>query len=216
MRDEPAFPSLAEPPTDGVWAAAAPRLLTLFKALNRWFMVPAHHAGLGAWVSTPIGGWILLLRVRGRKSGVIRETPLNYLIEDGSVWVMAGFGRRSEWYRNLLADPSVEVRLPGRRFACTANEVRDPDARARMIPRLVRATGLPGTMVVPAPWIAPDEDILDAVPWVPLVRLRARDDSPIVAGPDDPGGLGWIWRQATVLAATLVAGRLVRRLLGGR
>jgi len=54
------------------------------------------------------------------------------------------------------------------------------------------------------------------VPWVPLVRLRARDDSPIVAGPDDPGGLGWIWRQATVLAATLVAGRLVRRLLGGR
>ena len=155
MRDEPAFPSLAEPPTDGVWAAAAPRLLTLFKALNRWFMVPAHHAGLGAWVSTPIGGWILLLRVRGRKSGVIRETPLNYLIEDGSVWVMAGFGRRSEWYRNLLADPSVEVRLPGRRFACTANEVRDPDARARMIPRLVRATGLPGTMVVPAPWIAP-------------------------------------------------------------
>ena len=210
MSDPSAFPPLAEPPSQGPWAAAAPRLIVLFKALNRWFMVPAHHAGLGAWVSTPVGGWILLLRVRGRKSGVIRETPLNYLVEDGAVWVMAGFGRRTEWYRNLLADSSVEVRLPGRRFACTAEEMPDPAVRSRMIPRLVRATGLPGTMVVPMPWITPDEEILDALPWVPLIRIRARDGSPIEAGPDDPGGFAWVWRQAMVMVASLVAWRFVK------
>jgi len=210
MSDPSAFPPLAEPPSRGPWAAAAPRLITGFKAINRWFMVPAHHAGLGAWVSTPVGGWILLLRVRGRKSGVIRETPLNYLVEDGAVWVMAGFGRRTEWYRNLLADSSVEVRLPGRRFACTAEEMPDPAVRSRMIPRLVRATGLPGTMVVPMPWIAPDEEILDALPWVPLIRIRARDGSPIEAGPDDPGGFAWVWRQAMVMVASLVAWRFVK------
>jgi deazaflavin-dependent oxidoreductase (nitroreductase family) len=205
------FPPLAEAPSEGALAAASPFLHRAFKALNRWFMVPAHHAGLGAWVSTPIGGWILLLRARGRKSGVIRETPLNYVIADGAVWIMAGFGRRTEWYRNLLADPSVEVRLPGRAFAGIAEEVLDPAARARMIPALVRATGLPGMMVVPSPMATPDEMILDATAWVPLIRLRAADGAAIEPGPDDPGGRGWIWRQALVSFGLLVGWRVVRR-----
>jgi len=102
------------------------------------------------------------------------------------------------------------VRLPGRRFACTADEMPDPAVRSRMIPRLVRATGLPGTMVVPMPWITPDEEILDALPWVPLIRIRARDGSPIEAGPDDPGGFAWVWRQAMVMVASLVAWRFVK------
>ncbi len=202
------FPSLGEPPQGGFWGFAAPRMRTGLNAFNRWFMVPAQRAGLGAWVSTPLGGWILLLRVRGRKSGIMRDTPLNYLIEGGAVWVMAGFGQRTEWYRNLLADPAVEVRLPGRRFACTAEEVADPAVRSRMIPRLVRATGLPGTMVVVSPWTTPDETILDATGWVPLVRIRARDGSPIEPGPDDPGGHAWVWRQALVLVGVVLAWRL--------
>lgn len=200
--------SLAEPPSGGLWALAAPSLRALFKAFNRWFMLPAHRAGLAPWVSTPFGGWILVLRVRGRNSGRIRETPLNYLVEDGAVWVMAGFGRRTEWYRNLLADPAVEVRLPGRRFAGTAEEVPDPSTRARVMPRLVRSTGIPGMMVVPSPWTAPDEEILDATAWVPLVRIRARDGTAIGPGPDDPGGRAWVWRQALVAGASVVAWRL--------
>ncbi len=207
---------VAQPPAEGLWAVAAPRLHALFKAFNRWFMLPAHRAGLAPWVSTPFGGWILVLRVRGRKSGRIRDTPLNYLVEDGAVWVMAGLGRRTEWYRNLLADPAVEVRLPGRRFAGTAQEVSDPAVRARVIPRLVRATGIPGMMVIPSPWLAPDEEILDATTWVPLVRIRARDDSPIEPGADDPGGHAWVWRQALVAGAVLVGWRLAGRLLRGR
>ena len=207
------FAPLAEPPAEGNWAAAAPVLLSAFKSFNRWFMVPAHRAGLAAWVSTPFGGWILLLRVRGRKSGILRETPLNYLIKDDAVWVLAGFGHRTEWYRNLLADPAVEVRLPTRRFAGTAEEVLDPAIRARVIPRLVRATGLPGTMVVPIPWTAPDEDILDATAFVPLVRIRMRDGSPLQAGRDDPGGRGWLWRQAMILAASVLGWRLAKTLL---
>jgi hypothetical protein len=48
---------------------------------------------------------------------------------------------------------------------------------------------------------------------VPLIRLQP-DDGPICAGPDDPGGLGWVWRQATVLVVSAwLVGRL-RRLLG--
>ena len=90
------FPPLADPPlAEGSLAVAGPLMHRGFKILNRWFMVPIHRAGLGAWISTPIGGYMLLLRVRGRKSGVMRETPLSYLVAEGAALVLAGFGPRT-------------------------------------------------------------------------------------------------------------------------
>ena len=101
--------------------------LALFKVMNRWFMVPVVRAGFGPWVSCPLGGYMVLVRVRGRKSGLVRETPLNYVITDGSAWILAGFGPRTEWYRNMLADPDVEIVLPGRPpMAAVASEVTAP------------------------------------------------------------------------------------------
>ncbi len=93
-------------------------------------MVPSLRLGLGPWIGTPIGGYILLLRVRGRKSGLWREAPLSYLVADGAVWIMAGFGARTEWYRNLVVDPGVEVWLPGRFLRCRAEEASDRATRA--------------------------------------------------------------------------------------
>lgn len=206
-----AFPPLAEPPAEGSWATAGPLLHRGFKSLNRYFMIPVHRAGLGAWLSTPIGGYMLLLRVRGRNSGVTREIPLNYLVADGSVWVVAGFGPRTHWYRNLLADPGVEVWMPGGRHAGVAAEELDPAVRARILPALMKATGGPAFMIGTNPWTASDEEIGACLAWVPLVRIRP-DDGPLEPGPDDPGGRAWIWRQAVVCGASLMAWRLVRRM----
>ena len=206
-----AFPPLVDPPPAvGGWALAEPLLHRGFKILNRWFMIPIHRAGLGAWISTPIGGYMLLLRVRGRKSGAIRETPLSYLVAEGAAWVLAGFGPRTEWYRNLLADPHVEVWMPGGRHAATAGEELDPAVRARILPGLVRATGAPGFMVGLNPWTAADEAVIAALAWVPLVRI-VPDEGPLEPGPDDPGGRAWIWRQAVTLGVSWLAWRLARR-----
>ncbi|HEY4753849.1 MAG TPA: nitroreductase/quinone reductase family protein, partial [Candidatus Limnocylindrales bacterium] len=119
-----ADPPLADLPVDGALHGFDPVAHRVFKALNRWFMIPASRAGLGAWIGSPIGGYVLLLRAKGRKSGLVRETPLSYLIADGSIWVLAGFGPRTDWYRNLLAEPAVEVMLPGRLVHGRASEVR--------------------------------------------------------------------------------------------
>lgn len=181
----------------------------MLRVLNRWFMVPALRLGLGAWLGTPVGGYILLLGVRGRRSGRWRTTPLSYLVLDGSVWVLAGFGRRTAWYRNLVADPEVEVWLPGRWLRCRASEA-DDETRARIVPSLVRATGLPGLLIGCNPWTASDERILELLDGVPLVRLSPTT-GPLAAGPDDPGGHAWLWRQAAVAAASVL---LVRRLAG--
>jgi deazaflavin-dependent oxidoreductase (nitroreductase family) len=183
--------------------------------LNRWFMIPVQRLGLGAWIGTPIGGYVLLLRTRGRRTGLVREAPLSYFVEDGSAWVMAGFGDRTQWFRNLLADPDVEVWLPGRTVRCHAEEIVDPALRAAVLPRLVRATGLPGLLVGCNPWTTPDAGILEHLEGVPLVRITPQGE-PLVAGPDDPGGGAWIWRQGVVLAAALGLLGLVRRWRRGR
>lgn len=181
-----------------------------FRVLNHWLMVPLLRAGLGPWMGTPLGGWMLLLRVCGRKSGLVRENPLSYLIADGSAWVMAGWAGRSDWYRNLKADPHVEVVLPGGARSCVAEEVLDRETRRRIIPRLARATGLPGYLTGVDPYRGSAEQLLAATAWVPLIRLRPEGE-PLVAGPDDQGGLGWVWRQAVVLLASVwLIGRLRR------
>lgn len=219
MRTDEAQGGLAPPPPP---TAASERLRRCLNWLNRVATVPIMRAGLGAWFATPIGGYVLLLRVRGRRSGRIRDVPLSYYVADGAPWVLAGWGTATQWYRNLLVDPSVDVILPGRTLRCIAEEVRDPGERGRVLPALVRAAGLPGYMGGVDPQ-GPDDAILDAYAWVPLMRLRPVD-GPIEAGPDDPGGTAWVWRQALVMVAivavasvkVLALRRAGRRLTGRR
>ena len=193
-----AVPSMPPPP-GGAWAWLERPLHAAFIQLNRLLMIPLHRAGLAAWIATPVGGYMLLLRVRGRQSGIVREIPLSYLVAEGSVWVLAGFGPRTQWYRNLLVHPEVEVRLPGRSFRAAAAEETDPAVRARIMPALARAAGLPGLMIGVNPWSAGDRAILQALDWVPLVGLDPAQ-GPVAAGSDDPGGRAWLWRQGLVVA----------------
>lgn len=191
----------------------------VFLKFNRWAAVPLLRAGLGPWIGTPIGGYLLLLRARGRTSGVVRETPLSYFVAEGAAWVCAGFGPATQWYRNILADPGVEVLLPGRTVACVAVDVRDHEVRRRIIPAFVRAVGMPGALGGVDPRHATDEQILEAYGWVPLISLRPVG-SPIAAGPDDPGGTAWIWRQVVIIGVIVIVGGLkltfLGRLLGRR
>ena len=209
---EPAFAPLPSPPVEvGVVGGLSRASRTAFHYANRYAIVPFHRAGLAAWMGNPLTGWQLLLTTTGRRSGLRRPTPLGYLVADGAAWVLAGYGPSTLWYRNLLADPGVEVLLPARPpFAAHATEIVDPAVRARIIPPLVRSMALPGTAIGDLPWRAPDERILQLTAWVPLVRLAPDDGSLLVAGPDDPGGLGWTWRTAAVTLATAVACRALR------
>lgn len=201
MHDKPT------PPDDPL----ARSLLWLFsrdrlRDINRWLMVPTFRLGLGGLICGPLGGWVMILRTRGRRTGRPRHAGLDYVIDGGSVYCLAGFGRDTHWFRNLLADPHVEVMLPGRTLAGTAEEVTDLDERARVVPRIIRASGVPGFMIGCNPWTAPDERIVELLAGIPLVRIRPTGIAP---GPADPGGRLWVVK---VLLAVL----LVRRLLGRR
>jgi len=73
-----------------------------------------------------------LLETTGRKSGEPRRTPLGGKLVGQEFWFVSEFGERSQYVRNIKADPRVRVRLRGRRHSGTAHLVPDDDQQARL------------------------------------------------------------------------------------
>ena len=124
-----------------------------FNGFNKYLGVPALKMGLGRLISNPLTGYLMILRTRGRKSGEMRDAPLGYTIVGDSVYCIAGFGRRTHWFQNVLVDPHVEVILPGRSFSGVAEEVTEAGERLRVLPPLLRSMGAVAGMVgMGNPW----------------------------------------------------------------
>ena len=67
-----------------------------------------------------------VLRVRGRKSGEWRSTPVNLLRLDGGRYLVAPRGT-TQWVRNMRAAGGGELRVGRRREEFRATEVADED-----------------------------------------------------------------------------------------
>ncbi|HKP58068.1 MAG TPA: nitroreductase family deazaflavin-dependent oxidoreductase [Polyangiales bacterium] len=120
------------------------------EALKRWFNTPlsklfqranvfvykASGAKLGGSMK---GAPILLLTVRGRKSGKPHTLPLLYLL-DGEDYVLVaskgGWPSHPLWYVNLQANPDVTVQVGRDQRALTARTANQEE-RARLWPKLV-------------------------------------------------------------------------------
>ncbi|MER7573982.1 nitroreductase/quinone reductase family protein [Streptomyces sp. NPDC126514] len=79
-----------------------------------------------------------LLETTGRTSGLPRRTPVGGRLIGDSFWLVSEFGDRSQYVRNILADPKVRVRIRGRWHEGTAHLLPedDPVARLRTLPRV--------------------------------------------------------------------------------
>ena len=97
-----------------------------FKYFNK-FMLLMWRLGLGKWVNfwPEVGGQIMVLTHTGRKTGLKRQTPVNYALVEGELYCTAGFGQLADWYRNIMAEPRVEVWLPDGWWTGLAEEVTD-------------------------------------------------------------------------------------------
>ncbi len=183
-----------------------PAMHDAFIGVNRYVGVPALKMGLGPLVSNPLTGYLMILRTRGRKSGEMRDAPLGYTICGESVYCIAGFGRRAHWFQNVLADPRVEVILPGRSFTGLAEEVTEAGERLRVLPQLLRSMGAVAGMVgMGNPWRDSPAEIAVKCEGMPLLRIRATG---ICAGPQDPGGRYWV---LPAVIGAYVTFRLLRR-----
>jgi deazaflavin-dependent oxidoreductase (nitroreductase family) len=105
--------------------------------VGRWFAIniatrvdPVLLRLTGGRVSTFPMVRIVLLTVRGAKSGVTRTCPLLYFTDAGDVICIASsFGREHNpaWYYNLKANPDAQLVCAGRHGRYVAREVEGED-----------------------------------------------------------------------------------------
>jgi deazaflavin-dependent oxidoreductase (nitroreductase family) len=70
---------------------------------------------------------IMLLITRGRKSGELRTFPVGYQRIGDTLCVFSGWGKTSNWYRNILAHPDqVYVQIGWKRSCVRPETVEDP------------------------------------------------------------------------------------------
>jgi len=82
----------------------------------------------------------LLLTTTGRRTGTRRRTALIYGRDGSDLVVVASKGGAPEhpsWYRNLAADPQVELQVGAERYAAVARTA-EGQARARLWTAMVR------------------------------------------------------------------------------
>ena len=127
--------------------------MTISRTLFRLLKLPPrllYAIGLGRIY----GRLALLLTTRGRKTGQPRVTPLQYEQVDGTFIVASAHGATADWFRNVLADPHVEVRVRRSRFSGIAETCvelgRIADflelrlrRRPRMVGSIMRLRGVP-------------------------------------------------------------------------
>lgn len=91
-----------------------------------------------------IGRIILLLTTTGRKSGLLRTTPVQYEEIDGAYYIGAARGLKADWVKNIQANPKIHVQVKNLRFDGHATIVTDPviiadflEVRLERHPRMV-------------------------------------------------------------------------------
>jgi len=148
-------------------------LRRFFHSMNR-FMVWMWKKGWGKQIniSPKLLGRIMVIKHRGRKSGKEYLTPVNYAIVDGEIYCTAGFGSLSDWYRNMLVNPQVELWLPeSKRLAC-AEDISDSPNRLFLLRQVIIASGFAGPTFGVNPKKLNDEQFDHATKEYRLVHFR--------------------------------------------
>ncbi len=161
--------------------------------------------GLGGWGNgTPWGGSIMVIVHTGRRTGRRRTTPVNYAVDGEDVVCTAGFGRQSDWYRNLMADPRVEIWLPDGRWAGLAADITGAPDRVPLFRAVLRASGFAGPLFGVDHRKLADDDLDQMLGTYRLIRIRR---TAALTGPGGPGDLGWVWPVLSLLLALLLLRR---------
>ncbi|HEX9012424.1 MAG TPA: nitroreductase/quinone reductase family protein, partial [Anaerolineaceae bacterium] len=78
----------------------------------------------------------LVITVTGRKTGRKISTPVNYIQEGQTLWILSS--RERTWWRNIRGGTKVSLRLRGREVAGTAEALLDPQVVCTHLAEYVR------------------------------------------------------------------------------
>jgi deazaflavin-dependent oxidoreductase (nitroreductase family) len=173
-------------------------LRPFFKNVLNPFMLLMWRLGLGPLlnISPKYGGRIMVLTHVGRKSGQLRRTPVNYTIFNGELFCLAGFGSISDWYRNMLKNPNVEVWLPDGWWRGVAEEVGgDVPSRLSLVRQLMIDSGFAAHVFGGIdPHKISHEELEQISKPYRLIHIKREEAR---TGREGPGELSWVWVVAT-------------------
>jgi deazaflavin-dependent oxidoreductase (nitroreductase family) len=173
-------------------------------------MLTLWRLGLGPWLSFwPEGfGRYMVITHTGRKSGKPYKTPVNYAVVDGDIYCTAGFGAKSDWYQNMLANPGVEVWLQDGWWKGEAEDITDCEDFLLILREVLISSGFATPLFEGFnPKEISDEELAEKAKNYRLMRIRL-----IAArtGLEGPGDLAWVWPLATFLLLPLAFRRRKR------
>ncbi len=116
-----------------------------FRFLNRW-LEPQIRAGLGSPRIAP--GGLIVLETRGRRTGRRARVPLVATRIQGFVLLGTFRGGRSQWPKNLAANPEVRFWIGGKPRAALATVITS-SRRPRPLPKLPALLRLVVAFLVP-------------------------------------------------------------------
>ena len=124
----------------------------------------ATRLGLSIWGSR-------ILQVQGRKTGKIRETPVNLLTNDGYTYLVAPRGT-TQWVRNLRVADEGTLRLGRHTQPFCAEELPDVDKPEVLRAYLRRWKMEVGVLFDGVDANSPDAELLRIAPDHPVFRIR--------------------------------------------
>jgi deazaflavin-dependent oxidoreductase (nitroreductase family) len=149
----------------------------------------------------------MVLLHTGRKTGKRRMNNLNYALIDGVIFCTAGFGRRTDWYQNILQNPSVEIWLYDGWWHGFAEDVTSDPRKLVILRQVLRDSGFASRVAGINPNSIPDDNLDELTSNYCLVRITRTSAG---TGPGGPGKLSWIWPFSTVFLLLYLLYRRLR------
>lgn len=145
-----------------------------FKKILNPFMLSMWRVGDGKMLNfwpKVVGRYLVICHV-GRKSGRLYRTPVNYAEVDGEVYCTAGYGPRSDWFRNLMAHPETEIWLVNGHWRAKAELVEQPQLRLARLRQVLIGSGFATFAAGINPYRISDVELEKKAQDYRLVHLR--------------------------------------------
>ena len=173
----------------------------VFRVLNR-YMLLMWRLDMAWWfkIAPQYSGQIMVLNHTGHKSGLPRQTPLNYALVDDELYCTAGFGHIAHWYKNIMALPEVEVWLVEGRWRAVAEDVTEQENVLYLLREVLIGSGFAAFAAGINPYTMTDEELTEATRGYRLIHIQREE---ALTGQDGPGDLAWVWQVATFILLPL-------------
>ncbi len=75
------------------------------------------------------------ISVIGRRTGRTITKPVWFVFAEDALWLLPVYGSQTQWYRNLLTDPTITIKVGSDRRTLRAHALREARAVRKVIRR---------------------------------------------------------------------------------